>query len=45
MPVATAPDPAREPTSRTSTVDPTLLVDDPRFSYFAQLHLPGGGLP
>lgn len=43
-PARTAPDITSEPAWRTTTVDPALLVDDLRFGFFAQLHLPGGRL-
>jgi methyltransferase of ATP-grasp peptide maturase system len=32
------------PVRRASVVDPSLLIEDPRFAFVAQLHLPGGRL-
>jgi len=37
-------DQASQPTTRTTTVNPGLLLNDPRFTFLAQLHLPGARL-
>src|SRR5690606_15579060 len=43
-PANPTPDQASQPTTRTTSVSPGLLLNGPRFTFLAQLHLPGARL-